>query len=107
MPSRPAGPLVGIGHLFELSATPAGIAAPATGFEKSYTITVDYGDDELGLAIEGTLGLYHWNGVDWLPVAGSGVNILENRVTAAPDYTALFAVLGETNRLYLPLAMRG
>jgi len=107
MPSQPSGGLVGIGHFFDLSATPAGIAAPAMDFQKPYTITVEYGDDELGPAIEGTLGLYRWNGVDWLLEPTSSVAVAQNRVSATLDHMTLFAVLGETNRLYLPLIMRG
>jgi hypothetical protein len=34
------------------------------------------------------------------------VNAAANRVTAMPDHMTPFAVLGETNRVYLPLVMR-
>jgi ligand-binding sensor domain-containing protein len=108
-PMQPSatGSLVGIGHFFDLSATAGkGISLPDVDFEKPYTLTVDYTHGELGTAIENTLGVYWWDGGQWLPEPTSRVEAGVDRVTANPDHMTLFAVLGETNRLYLPLVMR-
>lgn len=99
MQPSPAGELAGIGHFFDLSATPA-------GFLKAYTVTVEYTDEELCGAIEDTLGLYWRDGGEWLLEPTSGVQVAENRVTATLDHMTLFAVLGQTHRVYLPLVMR-
>jgi hypothetical protein len=106
IPPSPTGGLAGIGLFFDLSATPAGIAAPAFDFDRPYTITVEYADHELGAAIEPTLGLYAWDGDEWLVEPTSYVDVATNRVIASPDHMTLFAVLGETNRLYLPVVVR-
>jgi ligand-binding sensor domain-containing protein len=107
-PMQPSAsaPLVGIGHFFDLSAAAARAMAPAVDFAKPYTLTVHYTDEDRATAIEDTLGLYWWDGGQWLPEGTSSVDPGTNRVTATPDHMTLFAVLGETNRVYLPLVMR-
>ena len=106
MPPSPTGQLVDIGHFFDLSAAPIGFAAPAIDLYEPCTVTVEYADQELGTAIEATLGLYWWDGDAWLLEPSSSVELAQNRVTASLDHISLFAVLGLTNRLYLPLVMR-
>jgi hypothetical protein len=69
-------------------------------------VTVDYTDEDRATAIEDTLGLYWRDGGQWVLEGTSSVEITVNRVTATPDHMTLFAVLGETNRVYLPLVMR-
>jgi ligand-binding sensor domain-containing protein len=106
MPPSPTGALVGIGRFFDLSATAIQITAPAIDFQKPYSLTVDYADGDLGPAVESTLGVYWWDGGQWVLEPSSDVDVAANRVTAMPDHMTLFAVLGETNRLYLPLVAR-
>jgi hypothetical protein len=67
---------------------------------------VDYTDAEKGAAIESTLGLYSWDGSQWVREPTSSVDAVANRLTATPDHMTPFAVLGETKRVYLPIVMR-
>jgi len=73
----------------------------------TYTITVQYTDTETGPAIENTLGLHWWDGSIWSQQGiTSSVNITDNLVTAQVDHLSLFAVLGETRRVFLPLVLK-
>ena len=63
-------------------------------------------DDEKGPAIEGTLALYRWDGSQWVKELSSVVDVDANTVTATPDRLGLWAVLGETRRLFLPVTLR-
>lgn len=103
----PPGGLVNIGHAFEATATYASTgqpAQPAPG--QTYTLTVQYAQSELGVAIEDTLALYHWDDNQWVKEPGSQVNTLSHTVTATPDHFSLWAVFGETRRVFLPLTLR-
>nr|HID14648.1 hypothetical protein [Anaerolineae bacterium] len=103
----PGDNLTGIGHFFDVDAVyrSTGLPAqPASG--KSYTVTISYSDAEKGPAIESTLALYYWDGGQWVKEASSQVDTANNTVTAAPNHLSLWAVLGETRRVYLPLVLR-
>lgn len=102
------GNMVGISHFFESSAVYSSTgqpAQPASG--QTYTITVRYTDAERGPVIENTLALYWWDGSQWVKEPSSEVDTVANTVTAAPNHLSLWAVLGETRRVYLPLVMKG
>jgi hypothetical protein len=101
----PAGELWGI-RTFDLSAVVEGTTTPVTSFNEAYTATFTYSDEELGPAIEGILGLYWWDGSDWVPEPSSQVDELGNRLRAWPDHMTRFAILGETRWVFLPLVMR-
>jgi hypothetical protein len=102
-----AGNLAGIGHVFDLTAaylSDGQPAQPAPG--QVYTITVPYSDTGKGPAIENTLALYWWNGSQWIKEMSSVVDTIANTITAAPNHFSLWAVLGETRRVYLPLTLK-
>jgi hypothetical protein len=102
-----AGNLVSIGHDFDLAAiylSNGQPAQPAPG--QVYTITVPYSDTDKGPAIENTLALYWWNGGQWVKETSSVVDAFANTVTATPNHFSLWAVLGETRRIYLPLVLK-
>ena len=100
------GNLTGISHFFDVTAVYSSTGQPAYPTQP-YTITVQYTDTEKGPAIEETLGLYWWDGSDWSQEGiTSTVNTVNNMVTAQADHFSLFAVLGETRRVYLPLVLR-
>ena len=99
------GDHVGIWHFFDLTATQD--STPVLTTILPYTVTVYYTDADKGSAIENTLAVYYWNGNQWVEDASSVVNAAENSVTATPDHFSLWAVLGETRRVYLPLVLRG
>lgn len=104
----PGGTLASIGHTFEVTAvySDTGQAAQLVPGQ-TCTMTVAYSDTETGPAIEGTLGLYWWDASAWSQQGiTSSVNITDNLVTAQVDHLSLFAVLGETQRLFLPLVFK-
>lgn len=84
-----------------LGARSAGVQA----FEP-YTITLRYTDQEKGLAIEETLGLYYREGSHWVREPTSQVDASTNLVIATPDHLSWWAVLGETQRTYLPAVFK-
>jgi hypothetical protein len=74
---------------------------------QTYAVTVHYTDAEKGPAIEDTLALYAWDGSQWVKEPGSVVDPVAKTVTASPDHLSLWAVLGETRWVFLPLVLRG
>jgi hypothetical protein len=56
--------------------------------------------------ISGTLNLYRLNGGTWIT---DGITLTErglNYLRAHIDYAGVYAILGRTNRLYLPMTTR-
>jgi hypothetical protein len=104
--SLPAhAPLIGIGHAFEVSATLSASTQPIAP-SRAYTITVTYSAAERGPAIAQTLALYAWDGSQWTKLPNSTTNPTTKTVRAATSRLGIFAVLGETRRVYLPLVRR-
>ncbi len=102
------GNLASIHHAFDLNAVYSDtgqLAQPASG--KTYTVAITYSDAEKGTAIEDTLALYYWNSNQWVKESSSKVDVAANTVTAHPNHFSLFAVLGETQRVYLPVVLKG
>lgn len=109
MPTRPpGGNLIGIGHAFDITAVYSDTGAPAQPVSgQTLTIMVQYTDADKGPAIESTLALYWWNGVAWSRQGiTSTVDIVNNVITAQVDHLSTFAVLGETNRIFLPAVLK-
>ncbi len=99
------GSLVSGGLLFDLRATYVSSGDPAQPVSP-FTMTVTYDPTELGPTIEATLAIYWWNGTRWLKEPTSGWDGSAHTVTATLEHLSRFAVLGETNRVYLPLVLR-
>jgi len=60
--------------------------------------------------VEDTRGLHWWDedaGTWTQQGISSSVNVTADLVTAQVEHLSLFAVLGETNRICLPLVLRG
>jgi len=91
---------------FDLSAVISGTTTPVTTFEKPYTITVGYLDTEKAGAMEDTLALYWWNDDHWELEPTAAVFTQTNTLTATPSHMTLFTLKGETERIFLPLAIR-
>lgn len=100
-----AGSLIGIGRFFEITAIHSSTGQPAQP-TRPYTVTVQYADAERGPAIENTLALYYWDGTQWVRESTSVVAPEANMVTATPDHFGLWAVLGETRRVFLPVILK-
>ena len=99
------GNLVGIQHAYQVSAVDDVTGQPVEP-NQPYTVTVQYTDAEKGPAIEDTLGLYWWDGSEWSQEGiTSTVDTVNNTLIAQVDHFSLFAVLGETKWVYLPLAL--
>ena len=65
-----------------------------------------YTDEDRGSAIADTLGLYWLSGTNWVTEGITTVVQGDHVITSTTDHFTLFAVLGQTHRLYLPLILR-
>ena len=102
-----AGDLLGIGHTYELTAVDAVTGESAElAPGQTYSVVLQYADAELGSVIEQTLALYAWDDSQWVTDPSSSVAPASNTITATPDHLSLWAALGETHRVYLPLVVR-
>jgi len=103
------GTLAGMGRTFDLSAVHSDSGLPATlGWEMCYRVNTSYTAAERGSIIESSLGLYIWNtwAGDWVKL-GSTVDPATRRITGLACAVPLqFAVLGETQRLFLPVVRK-
>jgi hypothetical protein len=108
LPPSATGDLVGAGPFFDLSAAYLDSGQPAQIEPgQTYTVTIHY--TNIGVVTEETLGLYGWDGgaADWSQEGISNtVDPLADLVTAEVDHLSLFALLGETRRVYLPLVLK-
>jgi hypothetical protein len=102
--STPTGNLAGI-IFFDLSAETVGDGTPVTTFDPPYEITIDYGIEGSGAVLEETMKLYYWDGTQWQLEPTSSLDLENQLVTATLNHMTLFALLGETAQLYLPLVL--
>jgi hypothetical protein len=101
------GELGGVGHSFRAEAFYSGSglpAEPAPGH--TYAVSVHYADARAATVVEGSLGLYSWESNAWVREPSSAVDTANNLVTATPNHLGVWAVLGETNRIFVPLVLR-
>ncbi|MFN8453758.1 MAG: hypothetical protein U0401_03655 [Anaerolineae bacterium] len=98
------GDLVGIGYTFEIEAVSHVTGRPAQlSPGQTFEIQAQYTDAERGPAIENTLALYYWAGNQWVKETSSVVNPANHTVSAKPNHwTTLWAVLGQTRRMFMP-----
>jgi hypothetical protein len=112
------GDLVGINRFYDLTAAYSETGQPAYPL-RPYTVTIGYADADRGVAIEDSLALYSRDGDRWVKdpystvttgtIVLSGTNVVFsdlNIVVANPDHFSLWAVLGETRRVFLPSVLR-
>jgi hypothetical protein len=99
------GALVGIEHYFEVTGVYSGAGGTAEP-QQPYALTIHYTEAERGVAIEETLGLYYWDGSDWVREESGVVDMVNNLIIAAPNRFGIWAVLGETERTFMPLGAR-
>lgn len=99
------GKLVAIGAGFLVTATTGSEQQPIQP-SQPYTIEIGYAVDQLGPALEESLALYGWDGIEWQVEATSKLNREEQRVVATPTRLGLFALLGATHTLYTPIIMQ-
>lgn len=99
----PAG-MIEIAHNFDLQAADGGSGTPVEPV-LPYTITVTYRDSEARLVDENSLGLYFWNGSQWVLEPGV-LDIGINTLTAHPVHFSGWALFGKTNTSFLPLSQK-
>ncbi len=100
------GAMAEVGRNFELTAVYSDtgqVAQLAPGAR--YTVTLTYVDS--GPAIEDTLGLYSWDGTQWVEEPSSQLDTANDTIVATPDHMSTWTILGETNHVYLPVVVRG
>ncbi len=101
----PARARAGIGHFFDLQGTHLGTGDPIT-FTKPVIVGVRYLEEERWGVMEDTLALYWLSGAEWITEGIATLWKAEGILTSTTDHLTLFAVLGETHRVYLPLMMK-
>ena len=96
-------PFQGAGHFFEVSAV-NGQGQPVQP-DQPYTLTIQYTAGELWHALEDTLALYYWDeGLsEWVAEPTAQVDAAKNTINAHPDHFSIWAVLGDTRLIYLPV----
>jgi hypothetical protein len=104
---QPPADRIGIEQTFELAAENAGTDI-LTALQPSQTITMTlyYTPTELGPVIEGSLGLYAWDGSNWVLEHSSRLDTQVNLLTASVDHLGRWAIFGDALRTYLPLSMQ-
>jgi hypothetical protein len=92
---------------FEVTATYSNTGQTAAlALGQTYIMILRYGEIYKGTIIEDTLGLYAWNGVQWVKEPSSVVDITTNTITVTPNHFGLYAILGETNTMFLPATLK-
>lgn len=104
----PFGDMVGIGRSYQVVGVRSGTTLQLDRLvtNRPYTVTVQYMDADTGPAIENTLALYYWDGGQWVREPTSVVFADANTVQAGPNHLSWWVVLGETQRVFLPLILR-
>jgi len=94
--------LIGMKY-FHLTARKVSDDSPVTAFEKDYTLTVSYAGYQP--ANEPSLGLYFWDGGQWLLVENQQLETTLKTVTASLDHMTLFALFSQGLNAYLPIIL--
>jgi hypothetical protein len=89
---------------FNLTAETVTEGTPVTHFEKDYVLTVSYAGSQP--ADENSLGLYYWDGGQWILVEGSLLDQTQQTVSASLDHMTLFALFSDSLEVFLPIILR-
>jgi len=93
--------------VFDLSAVVLDTGTPVSSFDEPYELTTRYSGSDVLNIDESTLGLYWWNGLDWILESTSIVDEANNTLTATPNHMTVFAILGVPQmKVFLPLVLR-
>jgi len=87
------------------SAYEVRFSGAATGLTKPGLLTMYYHREVMGNARD--LAIYHWDAAEdeWDYVGGERIE-LDNSVAAPVDHFGIYALMGETFRVYLPVILR-
>jgi hypothetical protein len=99
----PTGELAAANFWFEWQAADAATGLPLA-LAGPVTLTLTYSDAALAGIIEDTLALYRRAGDNWTPEPNFNLNLNTNTLTVTVSALGQWALLGQTNRVYLPSA---
>ena len=99
---------------FDLQVCPDGECLDGYEFNETVTLTLYYSDADVAALIEEELYLYTWDGSAWVdavtdcgwPLTAYGRYPEENKLVVPLCHFTRFALVGDTNRTYLPLVLR-
>lgn len=94
--------------VFDLSAYEYDTGDPATYFQRPVTITVQYGDGEIGGLGERWLALHTWNEINnaWEMIPTT-VDVTQDQAVAEVEHFTTYTLLErEHTDVFLPLVMR-
>jgi hypothetical protein len=103
------GALAGMGRVFDLSAVYSDSGLPASLAQgMCYRINATYSTAERGSIVASSLGLYTWVTMDggWIKVSSSVDHAARTITGQACALPLQLAVLGETQRLFLPVVRK-
>lgn len=102
--SLPTGGKFGV-YIFDMTAVISGTTTEVTSTSGLYSMTVNYTGETKRAAIENTIGLYSWDGDEWVD-EGSTLVTETKTVSASLDHMTYFALLGDTYHAYVPVTLR-
>jgi len=102
------------GHAFELEAWRSSTPLPGFAFETPITVTIHYSEQDVQMVSdESQLALMRWTGSGWEDAANTCTppspyarDPEGNLLSIAICHLSKYALLGPTNQVYLPLALR-
>jgi len=107
---QPSGSLPHAGVFFDITAVYAGTGQTAQiAPGQTYTVVVYYDEANVPLYVnESDLALYYWDSSSsqWVKELTSLVDTVNNTITATPNHLSVWAVLGESQRVFLPVVLR-
>jgi hypothetical protein len=74
--------------------------------EDGALVTLAFAYGEMVPIEEETLALYFWNGSAWEQEPTSRVDTAGKVVTATPDHLSIWALFGDTDRIFVPVAAK-
>ncbi|MFO7537706.1 MAG: hypothetical protein R6X32_06560 [Chloroflexota bacterium] len=98
----PTGNLAGVNRFFSLEATQNGTVITHT--LTPMTITVTYANEFP--VISGTVKLYRMENNGWTDEGINHISDTDNHLVSEAEYLTWYAVLGDTNHIFLPLILR-
>jgi ligand-binding sensor domain-containing protein len=106
--SPPTGDLLGV-YFYDLSAVVSGTTTPVTEITGDYTVNFVYTDQVRKAAVEDTMDLWWWNESSsaWSQAGiTSTLSTTYKALTSTVNHLSEFAILGETNAVYLPTLLK-
>ncbi len=92
-------------YIFDMSAVISGTTTEVTTANELYSMTVRYTSHTKRAAIEDTIGLYSWDGSDWVDEGGT-LDTETREVSATLDHMTYFGLLGDSHLVYVPVTLK-